>query len=100
MSSTLLSITLSLALSATSPAARDAVVEAKTQPTNGPIIVQQYGDSDPHGSDPHGGDPHDENHDLGLKANAMDNDRAAPSDVYGGNLGANSQHPLDNIPPR
>ena len=100
MSLTLVSITLSVALSATAPAIRDGNITAKSQPQNGPIIVQQYGDNDPHGADPHGPDPHDENHDSGLKANSIDNDRAAPSDVYGGRLGANTQHPLDNTPPQ
>ena len=100
MSFTLVGVTLSIALSATTPAIRNGSITANSQPINVPIIVQQYGDNDPHGGDPHGRDPHDENHDLGLKANAMDNDRAAPSDVYGGKLGANSQHPLDNVPPR
>jgi hypothetical protein len=96
---TLIGVTLSMALSATTPAVQDGNLTAQSQPI-GPIIVQQYGDNDPHGSDPHGASPHDEVHDQGLKANAMDNDRAAPQDVYGGKLGANSQHPLDNVPPR
>jgi hypothetical protein len=100
MSLTLVGITLSIALSSTTPAVRDGNITAKSQPQNCPVIVQQYGDNDPHGADPHGADPHDENHDGGLKANAMDNDRVAPTDVYGGKLGANSQHPLDNVPPR
>ena len=100
MSLTLVGVTISIATSVTTPAIQNTSVLAKSQPLNCPIIVQQYGDKDPHGADPHGSDPHDENHDMGLKANAMENDRAAPSDVYGGRLGANSQHPLDNIPPR
>jgi hypothetical protein len=100
MSLTLVGVTLSIAMSATTPAIQDNNLAAQSKPLNCPIIVQQYGDNDPHGADPHGANPHDEIHDSGLKANAMDNDRAAPQDVYGGKLGANSQHPLDNVPPR
>ena len=99
MSSVLLSISLSLMFTApgklpprpASPVARAMQGEM--------IIAQQYGDSNPHGSDPHGGDPRDENHDGGLPANYRDNDRVAPTDVYGGGApGVNSQHPLSNFP--
>ena len=64
-----------------------------------PIVCQQYRDVDPHGADPHGSDPHDENHDMGLKANAMEDKRTATDNVYGTkDIGINSQHPLDNFP--
>jgi hypothetical protein len=100
MSLTLVGVTLSIAMSATTPAIQDSNFTTQSKRLDCPIIVQQYGDNDPHGADPHGPNPQDENHDSGLKANAMDNDRVATQDVYGGKLGANSQHPLDNVPPR
>ena len=58
------------------------------------VIAQQYGDKDPHGADPHGADPHDEVHDADLPANKAEDARTAPTDVYGGAAGHNTQEPV------
>ena len=100
MSSMLLSISVSLMFTAPPAKLPPSAISPIARALQGEqIIAQQYGDSNPHGPDPHGGDPHDENHDMGLKANADDDRRQATTDVYGGQApGVNSQHPLSNFP--
>jgi hypothetical protein len=83
---------VSLIFSVAHPVADNCPLEAKGLKAEY-AIAQQYGDKDPRGADPHGPDVHDEVHDKALPANKADERRQAPTDVYGGAAGKNTQEP-------
>lgn len=74
-------------------------IDLQAEPVlTGPVICQQYGGADPHGLDPHGPDPHDEVNDPDLPANAREEERKAPDNVYDDVY--NEQTPDTSLPPR
>jgi hypothetical protein len=83
---------VSLIFSVAHPVTGNGAVAAKALKAEY-AIAQQYGDKDPRGADPNGPDVHDEVHDKALPANKAEEDRQAPTDVYGGQAGKNTQAP-------
>jgi hypothetical protein len=83
---------VSLVFAVSHPVSQSGTPVAKNLKTEY-AIAQQYGDKDPRGADPHGPDVHDEIHDRALPANRLEEERKAPTDVYGGAAGKNTQEP-------